>query len=184
MTHNDRPVKGIPYKVGDEQEVTPMAQFECHITIARPVAEVFALLLDLANTRYFDPGVKSVQQTTPGAIGVGTSYRFHERIPPFGRYGPARATYTEIEPNQQTVFDFEVGPAQGSGSFLFAQQHTGTGLTFRGQIRPPWPLKPLAPLLARRGKRTWQTRLGWIKDWVEAGAPREVPARPGERSRS
>ena len=80
-----------------------MAQFECHITIARPVSEVFALLLDLANTRYFDPGVKSVQQTTPGAIGVGTSFRFRERIPPFGRYGPASATYTAIEPNRQIV---------------------------------------------------------------------------------
>ncbi|MGB8382990.1 MAG: SRPBCC family protein [Dermatophilaceae bacterium] len=161
-----------------------MAQFECHITMARPVSEVFALLLDPANTHYFDPGVKSVQQITPGTIGVGTSFRFRERIPPFGRYGLASATYTAIEPNRQIVFDFEVGPVRGSGSFLFDQEHTGTRLTFRGRMRPPWPLKPLAPMLARQGQRTWQTRLEWIKDWMEAGAPRDMPAAQAERSRS
>ena len=66
---------------------------------------------------------------------------------------------------------------------MFGQQHTGTRLTFQGRMSPPWPLKPLAPMLARQGQRTWQTRLGWIKDWIEAGAPRDMPAGQDERSR-
>lgn len=149
-----------------------MTEFESHITIARPVAEVFDLLLDLDNTQYFDPDVESVQRATPEPIGVGTTYRFRERIPPFGRYGQASATYTAIEANLRTVFDFQVGPVRGVGSFLFHQDGPGTCLTFRGRMRPPWPMRVLAPVLARQAHRTWQVRLGFIKDWMEAGGPR------------
>lgn len=155
-----------------------MTEFESHITISRPLSEVFDLLLDLENTRYFDPDVESVQRITVGAIRVGTTYRFRERIPPFGRYGPASATYTAIDPNERTVVDFQVGLVHGSGTFLFRQDGAGTRLTFRGVMRPPGPVRLLAPVLARQGQRTWQARLALIKTWMEAGSPRKALRAP------
>ncbi len=154
-----------------------MAEFESRITIARPVDEVFALLLDLENARYFDPQVESVRRVTPGAIGVGTTFEFREPIPPFGRIGRTGCTYAEIEPPERIVLDFQVGALHGTESYVFRQAGDATLLTTRGRIHLPLPLRVLTPVVARQGRRLWDTRLRWIKDWVEAGAPRHVPAR-------
>ena len=59
-----------------------MAQFECTITIARPKDEVFEHVVELENSRYFDPAVESVRRLTPGELGAGTRYEFREPIPP------------------------------------------------------------------------------------------------------
>ncbi len=160
-----------------------MAQFESRITIARPVDEVFTLLLDLENARYFDPHVESVNRVTPGAIGVGAAFEFREPIPPFGRIGRSSCTYTEIEPPERIVLNFRVGALRGTERYDFQEDGDKTTVTASGRVRLPLPLRLLAPVVASQGRRIWDARLRWIKDWVEAGAPREVPARP-ERSRS
>ncbi len=150
-----------------------MTRFECATTIARPPDEVFKDVVDLENSRYFDPGVESVRRTTPGHIGAGTRYQFREPIPPRGHIGSASATYTAIEPGKRAVFDFEVGTLRGEGSFDFAGAGSGTRVMFRGSLRPPWPMRVLAPVMARQGRRTWDVRLRCIKNWIEAGAPRD-----------
>jgi hypothetical protein len=150
-----------------------MTQFESTVTVGRPVEEVFDLVLDLGNAGYFDPAVESVRRATPGAIRVGTVYEFREPVPPFGRVGAASATYTAIEPASRAAFDFRVGSLRGHGAFHFERTALGARITFRGRMRPPAPLRPLAPLLARQGRRVWDARLGFIRDWVEAGAPRD-----------
>ena len=173
--------KGIPRRggKGEDQEVA-MAEFESRIIIARPVEEVFALLLDLENAQYFDPQVGSVRRVTPGPIGVGTSFEFREPIPPFGRVGRTVCTYTEIEAPERIVLDFQVGALPGSESYLFRPAGDATLLTTRGRMHLPLPLRVLSPVVARQGRRLWDTRLEWIKDWVEAGAPRHVPTwQPG-----
>lgn len=149
-----------------------MTQFECSTTIARPPGEVFTAVVDFENSRYFDPGVESVRRITQGDIGVGTRYQFREPIPPRGRIGTASATYTAFEPGRRTAFDFQVGALRGKGSFVFERAGSGTHVTFTGSIRPRWPLRVLSPVMARQGRRTWDKRLQFIKDWIEAGAPR------------
>ncbi len=38
-------------------------------------------------------------------------------------------------------------------------------------LRPPRLMRVLAPLMAQKARRTWEERLRFIKDWIEAGAP-------------
>ena len=154
-----------------------MAEFESRITIARPVGEVFALLLDLENARYFDPQIESVRRVTPGAIGVGTTFEFREPTPPFGRIGRTSCTYAEIQPPERIVLDFQVGALHGTENYLFRSAGDATLLITRGRMRLPLPLRVLSPLVTRQGRQLWDTRLRWIKDWMETGAPRHVPTR-------
>jgi hypothetical protein len=138
---------------------------ESRITVSGPAGDVYRLPPDLENARYSGPGPGSVQRTTPGAVRAGTTYRFRERIPPFGQSGPASATYQAIEPNQQTASDFQVGPLRSTGSLLFHQESSATRVTARERMRPPWPARAPAPVLAR------QARHGFTEDGVEAGRP-------------
>jgi uncharacterized protein YndB with AHSA1/START domain len=132
-----------------------MAEFESRIKIARPVDEVFALLLDLENARYFDPQVESVRRVTPGPIGVGATFEFREPIPPFGRIGRADCTYTEIESPERIVLDFHVGALRGTETYVFRPDGDATLLTTLGRVRLPLPLVVLAPAVARQGRRLW-----------------------------
>lgn len=150
-----------------------MAEFESTVTIERPVPEVFDLVLDLENVRYFDPLCESVRRTTPGETGVGTSFEFREPVPPFGRVGHAACTYTMIEAPVRIVLEFRIGAFRGSETYRLSPDGAGTRLTACGTVHPPLPLRPLSFVVARQANRAWDARLRWIKDWVEAGAPRD-----------
>ncbi len=150
-----------------------MAQFECTTTIARPREEVFEKVAELENSRYYDAGVESVRRLTPGELGAGTRFEFREPIPPWGRVGLAYATYTAVEPGERAAFDFEVGALRGHGVFAFERVGPDTLVTLRGCLRPPRLIRVLAPVMARQARRTWEERLRFINDWIEAGAPRD-----------
>jgi hypothetical protein len=141
-------------------------------------------LLDLKNARYFDPQIESVRRVTPGAIDVGTTFEFREPIPPSGRIGRTSCTHTEIEPPERIILDFQVGALPGSESYVFRPVGDGTLLTTRGRMHLPLPLRVLSPIVVRQGRRLWDTRLRWIKNWVEAGAPRDVHTRQPSGGRS
>ena len=160
-----------------------MAQFECTTTIARPRDEVFENVVELENSRYFAPAVESVRRLTPGELGAGTRYEFREPIPPRGRVGLAYATYTAVEPGERAAFDFEVGALRGHGVFVFELVGPDTLVTLRGCLRPPRLMWVLAPVMAQQARRTWEERLRFIKDWIEAGAPREPTWRVGSLRR-
>jgi uncharacterized protein YndB with AHSA1/START domain len=151
-----------------------LTEFESTITIDRPVQEVFDLLADLENARYFDPECESVRRTTSGEIGVGTGFEFREPVPPFGRLGRTTCTYTAFDPPARVGLDFDLGGFQGSESYQFCAASTGTRLTTHGTIHLPSVLRPLSSVLAKQGRRIWDARLRRIKDWMEAGAPRDA----------
>ncbi|HVV12036.1 SRPBCC family protein [Amycolatopsis sp.] len=155
-----------------------MAEFESTITVDRPVGEVFDLVRDLENARYFDPQCVSVHRTTSGTIGVGTSFEFREPVPPFGRIGRTVCTYTALEAPERIVVEFCLGAFRGSECYLLSPDGAGTRLTTRGTVRVPLLLRPLSFVVASHGKRVWHARLRWIKNWIEAGAPRDGSWQP------
>ncbi|MFJ9539777.1 SRPBCC family protein [Streptomyces sp. NPDC101225] len=150
-----------------------MNEIQSAITIARPVREVFDLLVDLENARYFDPQVRSVRRTTSGPVGVGTGFEFQEPLPPFGRVGRSTATYTEVVSGELIVMDIRIGRLRADSRFELAADGPGTRVTARTRMALPRPLRMLGPLLARQGTRVWDARLRCVKNWIEAGAPRD-----------
>lgn len=157
---------------------------ESTITIDAPVRAVFDLLLDLENARYFDPQVVSVRRTTPGSIGVGSRFEFHEPSPPFGRVGCSTATYVDVVPTDRIAMQLQLGGLRARCSFALRAEGSGTHLTVRAEVLLSMPLRLLSPLMDRRGKQQWDTRLAWIRDWIEVGAPRRVARPPLEARRN
>ena len=149
------------------------ATIESTTVIARPIDEVFAGVLDLENAATFDPDVRTVTRTTTGPIGAGTTFRFHERTPPFGKFADTTCRYTAIQPGRRIDFEAQVGLLAPQGSLVFEEVGRGTRLTFHGDPRLKGLLRLLSPVVIRQARQIWDQRLARIKVWLESESRRE-----------
>jgi len=150
--------------------VMAMAKMESTVTIARPVAKVFAFFLDLdENAAKVDPSATSVVKTPDGPAQAGTTFRFRQRN--LGKIRETVTRFTDVVPNQVIEFEAEIGPMRPKCSLTFDQTDEGTRVTFRGDSIPAGPLKVLSPLLNRKGQQVWGQRLARIKTVLESSAP-------------
>jgi len=58
-----------------------MATFQNTVTIRRPVRDVFAFLADFENIPKWNYAIVKTEKTSPGPVGVGTTYRQLRSIP-------------------------------------------------------------------------------------------------------
>lgn len=104
-----------------------MPSAERTITIARPVADVFAFVTDGANGPTWRAGVLDV--ALQSGSGVGAIWR--QGVPgPGGRRIAADYEVTALEPNRRQAFRAIAGPVRPEGEFRFADADGGTALTF------------------------------------------------------
>lgn len=110
-----------------------------------PPAAVHAYVSDFKNLPRWDPTIKRVEQTTPGAIGPGTRYvvvltflgsestmdYVTKEFRP-----PARAVLTGVAPNATATDTITIEPTP-----------TGSRLTWEAQITLGWPARILDPIL-------------------------------------
>jgi hypothetical protein len=126
--------------------------------IARPPDAVFAYIADPAKLHTWQD-VRSIEQITPGPVGVGT--RFREEHVVLGR---ARTEITEItgfEPGRRFEIQMIDGPPV-DGRWDFAPAGDGTRLTFTPTARLKGRLRfarPLVEALAVLGFRRFHGRL-------------------------
>jgi hypothetical protein len=145
------------------------------IEINRPVESVYGFFLDMErNIVATDPTVESVAKTSEGPLGAGTTFLI--RQPVMGKVREQTVLVTDVEPNRRIDMEAAFGPVRPRISLQFAPTAAGTLVTFRGDSRPVGPFK-LVPFVADRiGQRSWDRRLGLIKDVLEAeeGSVRSV----------
>lgn len=140
-------------------------QIESTILIARPVEVVFPFLLDLEQSAATDPDLVLVQKTSPGPIGVGTTYVLRQRIQGWLRESTTR--YIGIEPNRSIAFEADLGPIAVRASITFVSVERGTRVTFRGSGTPRGALKLFSRRFQRIGQRAWDERLAHVKAAIE-----------------
>jgi uncharacterized protein YndB with AHSA1/START domain len=58
-----------------------MATFQNTVTIRRPVEDVFAFLADFENVPRWNKAILRTRKTSPGPVGVGTTYRQVRTVP-------------------------------------------------------------------------------------------------------
>jgi uncharacterized protein YndB with AHSA1/START domain len=104
-----------------------MPSAERTITIARPVADVFAFVTDGSNAPAWRPGVLDIKLESGN--GVGAIYRQGVRGPG-GRRIAADYEVTALEPDRLEAFRAIAGPVRPEGEFRFADAGGGTDLTF------------------------------------------------------
>ena len=139
------------------------------VVINRPIAEVFAYVLDLESSfKAFDPGVESVDRTPSGPIGAGTEFTLWQTV--FGRRLSAKVLYTAVEMDRTIEFEAWSGPLATAAVFRFDTEAGATSIRFRGDARPTGPFNVLSPLLKAVIGRVWRTRLRRLKTMLESRA--------------
>lgn len=140
---------------------------ESEVTIARPVEEVFAYVLDLeANGPTWAPDLASVEKTSEGPVGAGTTFKQVQTV--MGRRRETSLRFTAVEPNQRIDAAAELGPIAPTMALMFEQVGDQTRVSARGDANPKGPFKLLSPMIGRQGRRMWEARLSGLKNALES----------------
>ena len=145
-----------------------MAQLEVGIQINRPIEEVFAILGNPENGPKWSSGSSEVMITSPGPIGVGTTYRSVRKF--LGQRIESETEVTEYEPNQRIASKSISGPFPMESSVTFEPVKGGTRVTAILVGEPGGFFKLAEPVLVSRMKQQFETDLAKLKDMMETGA--------------
>jgi hypothetical protein len=146
-----------------------MATFENTITIQRSPKDVFAFLADFENIPTWNYAIVETKKTTPGPVGVGTTYRQLRSIPSRSEEG---FQVTAFEPTSRLEIHGDIGPFTATISYLLAPTNAGTHLTNAVDLEPAsGALRLLAPLAASRVKTAVAANLDTLKQLLETRSP-------------
>ena len=146
-----------------------MATFENTVTIQRPVKDVFAFLADFENLPTWNYAIVETKKTSPGPVGVGTTYRQLRSIPSRSEEG---FQVTAFEPTSRLEVHGDIGPFTATISYLLAPTNAGTRLTNAVDFQPAsGALRLLAPLAASRVKTAVAANLDTLKQLLETRSP-------------
>jgi carbon monoxide dehydrogenase subunit G len=146
-----------------------MATFENTVTIRRAVEDVFAFLADFENIPTWNYAIVETKKTSPGPVGVGTTYRQLRSIPSRREEG---FLVTSFEPTSRLEVHGDIGPFTATISYLLAPTDDGTRLTNVVDLESAsGTLRLAAPLAASRVKRAVAANLDTLKQLLETGEP-------------
>jgi uncharacterized protein YndB with AHSA1/START domain len=147
-----------------------MFTVEESVTIARPVDDVFAFVVDARNIPKWRPDVLEVRGA-PERVSVGTTF---EELISFGGKKVWGMRVTALKPGRSEVIEAISGPGvRPTQTFLFepvadgARGTSGTRVTFRGEIRTLGGFRLLEPLLPPMIRGNWQRYLAILKRLLE-----------------
>ena len=142
-----------------------MMQFKNSLIINRPVDEVFTYIADFENMPTWNYFVLAVRKTTPGRIGLGTTF-FQTRKTDVQQY-----TITEYETNSRvTVETIPPAPALQM-RFTFEPVGSSTRLTDEWVVSGGL-IGILGPLAAGRVKAAVAENLAKLRQLLETGEVR------------
>jgi len=143
-----------------------MARIEESIAIKRPVDKVFAYVTDAKNWPKWQSFIPEAEQTSPGSVGVGATFKGISHM--MGRNMKWTATATEYDSNKKWSKNITSGnmaieehvtcnPAEGGTNFSIAYDMKAGGF-----------LKLLSPLMASSMRKETKKSLGNLKNILEA----------------
>jgi hypothetical protein len=145
-----------------------MTTFQNTLTIQRPVDDVFAFLADFANIPTWNYAIVETRKTSPGPVGVGTTYRQTRSIPTRSEEG---FEVTVLEPTTRLEIHGDIGPFTATISYLLAPVGDGTQLINVVDLESAsGAVRLLAPLATSRVKAAVAANLNTLKQMLEAGS--------------
>lgn len=144
-----------------------MGSFENTVVIRRPVEEVFAFLADFENVPKWNYAIVQTTKTSPGPVGVGTTYRQTRSVP---SRSEERFEVTAFEPPRRLEVQGQIGPFQARIGYLLEPAGTGASLRNDVDLRSSGPLTLVAPLVTSRVKRAVAANLDALRQLLDAGA--------------
>lgn len=126
-----------------------MARYEQSIVIARPVADVYAYMDDIAQERDWQPQLVEAEQTPPGPSAVGTRKRYVSEF--MGKRLENTYVVTVCEPGRHLVAETTDGSMLDARSDLrWEPVEGGTRVTMALEGRPAGPLRFVPPRMLEK----------------------------------
>ena len=144
-----------------------MINLDLGTLIDRPVKDVFSFVANPNNMTKWNSAVVSIQQITPGAVGIGTKFKSVGEA--LGRRMEGEVQVTAYEPDRKTGFQMNAGPVQVNVTLTFKPVGTGTKLNLNAQGNPGGIFKLAEGVLAGRVKSMMEENLTRLKSVLEKG---------------
>ena len=142
-----------------------MINLDLSTLIDRPVKDVFAYVSNLGNMAAWNSAVVSLEQITPGEIGVGTKFKSVGEM--MGRRIEGEVQVTSYEPDTKTGFQMNAGPMQMNISISFKPVGTGTKVSLNAQGNPAGVFKLAEGMMQGRVKSLMEENLARLKSVLE-----------------
>jgi hypothetical protein len=142
-----------------------MATFQNTVTIRRSVEDVFAFLAEFENIPTWNYAIVETKKTSPGPVGVGTTYRQIRSIPDRKEEG---FEVTAFEPASRLEVHGDIGRFIATINYQLTPVGDGTRLTNTVELKPSsGALRLFASLAASRVKPSVAANLEKLKQVLE-----------------
>ena len=145
-----------------------MAIIEESVVIKRPVDQVFAYVTNVKNLPQWESAMLEAEQTSPGQLGIGTTFRGATRV--MGRRVLWTSKVTEYEPNKKWGETISSGSTLIEEHLIFDPVEGGTKLNIAHDIQVSGLLKLFAPTVISTMRKQTQSNLSNLKSILEAQA--------------
>ena len=135
------------------------------IHVEAPVEKVFGFFRDPGNWGSIQPEGVEFKDVRLTREGLGTHYRWAAKMAGFSLEG--FDVFTEFIPNQR-ITDRSSSSLEGTWTYVFEPDGTGTKLTVENRVRSFWRIPPLEWLLDWVTAKTHDARLAKVKETLEA----------------
>lgn len=142
-----------------------MINLDLGTLIDKPVKDVFVFITNPANMSKWNSAVVSLEQITPGAIGMGTKFKSVGEM--MGRRIEGEMQVIVFEPDSKYGFQMNAGPVQVNVTLAFKTVGTGTKLSLNAQGNPGGLFKLAEPVMQGRVKSMMEENLARLKKVLE-----------------
>jgi len=135
--------------------------------VDKPIKDVFAFVANPNNMSKWNSAIVSLQQITPGEVGVGTKFKSVGEM--MGRRIEGEMQIIAYEPDTKCSFQVNAGPMQVNMNLTFKTVGTGTKISLNAQGNPAGIFKIAEGMMAGRVKAMMEENLERLKSVLEKG---------------
>ena len=143
-----------------------MSRARASATIRRPIAEVFAFLTDVEQTRRWFPGDVEEHWTSPPPHGVGSTR--HAVVRTMGRRSENDAVVTVFEPPRLAAMRGTTPGREFDARLAFSEVERGTRVDVEVELPASGAMRLVMPLFATWYERQWRRGLDRLASLMEA----------------
>jgi len=142
-----------------------MINLDLGVLIDKPQKDVFAFITNPKNMSKWNSAVVSMEQITPGEVGMGTKFKNVGEM--MGRRIEGEMQVVAFEPDSKYGFQMNAGPMQINVTITFKTVGTGTKLSLNAQGNPAGFFKLAEPVMQGRVKSMMEENLERLKSVLE-----------------
>jgi len=144
-----------------------MINLDLGTLIDKPIKDVFNFVANPNNMSKWNSAVVSLEQVTPGDVGVGTKFKSVGEM--MGRRIEGEMQVTAYEPDTKCGYEVNAGPMKMNLTLTFKTVGSGTKLSLNAQGNPAGFFKIAEGVMTGRVKSMMEENLVRLKSQLENG---------------